>query len=74
MDFRVHFCTRNCKLANFHVVELPFYEEKTAKTQSDASSKALDVLDPDWSTKIVSIGTDGERTMTVRIARVQSLF
>eukprot|EP00171_Calliarthron_tuberculosum_P002966 IDg2966t1 len=69
MDVRVRFCTSSGKLANVHVVALPLYDNKTAGTQFDASSKALDVADPDWRTKIVSIATDGERTMTGRYLR-----
>lgn len=74
MDMRVRFCTSSGKLANVHVMALPLFERKTAATQFDAASKALDVVDPDWRTKIVSIGTDGERTMTGRISGVQTRF
>ena len=32
------------------------------------------MVDPDWKSKVVSIGTDGKRTMTGRISSVQMRF
>lgn len=73
LDVRVRLCTSG-RLVNLHVVALPLHTNKTAEAQFNTASKALNVVDKNWRDKLVSIGTDGERTMTGRISGVQTRF
>lgn len=74
MDVRIRFCTHSGSMANVHLIALPLHVNKTAAVQFDTAVKALDAVDPHWRRKMVSIGTDGEHTMTGRLSGVQTLF
>jgi hypothetical protein len=74
LDVRVRFCTPSGTIANYHVLPIPLFENKTADTQFDLCRLVMDVVDPQWRVKLTSIGTDGERTMTGRISGVQTCF
>ena len=74
IDVRIRFCTSTRMLVNIHVISLPLHTKKTAETQFNTACKALDAIDFSWRSRIVSIGTDGERTMTGRLSGVQTRF
>lgn len=73
LDGRIRFCT-SCRLVYVHVVALPMHTNKTAENQFNTASKALDPVDKNWRHRLVSIGTDGDRTMIGRILEVQMQF
>ena len=74
MDVRIRFCTRAGMLVNVHAIALPLHTNKTAETLFNTASRALDEIDSSWRSRIVSIGTDGERTMTGRLSGLQTRF
>ncbi|KAI9911291.1 hypothetical protein PsorP6_009055 [Peronosclerospora sorghi] len=74
MDVRIRFGASAGMLVNVHVIALPLHTKKTTETQFNTTSKALDAIDSSGLSMIVSIGTDGERTMTGRLSGVQTRF
>lgn len=70
---RVRFCVAG-GLFNAHVIAVPLRTNKKAETQFKLCATVLDVLDKKWRNKLISIGTDGEPTMTGHVQGVQTLF
>lgn len=52
------------KLFNLHMVALPLFERHTAENLFNTIVKFLDALYADWRSKLLSVATDGENTMT----------
>lgn len=73
LDIRIRF-EHGGRLYNFHVLALPFSDRHTAAAIFDATSKALDVMCPDWKSVLLSISTDGERKMTGQVKGVATQF
>jgi hypothetical protein len=66
LDTRIRFYRGGC-LYNLHFLALPLHDRKTADYLFRTLSKALDIVIPDWRTKLMGISSDGENTMTGRI-------
>eukprot|EP00171_Calliarthron_tuberculosum_P010277 IDg10277t1 len=50
------------------------FENNTSVTQFRLCQRMMDIIDPQWRVKLISIGTDGERTMTGCLSDVQTRF
>ena len=74
LDLQVRFCTKHGKLANVHIIAIPLFVNKTAETQFKHCAKVLDVIDPMWRSRLVTVSTDRECTMMGRVFGVQTLF
>ena len=74
LDIQIRLFKKQGKLYNVHVIEITLLINKTTETQFNLCSKFLDMINPMWLSKIVSIGTDGERTTAGRISGVQTRF
>jgi hypothetical protein len=61
-------------LHNFHMLALPMFERKTSRAIFDTVVKALSLLEPMWKFQLLSVSTDGERTMTGLVSGVVTLF
>ena len=72
LDLQIRFYSRSGKLSNVHFMELPLFNNKIVETQFKTYSQALTVVDPDWKSKVVLIGTDKYHTMNGRISGVQT--
>lgn len=48
---------------SFHLLSVPLVYLKTAEIIFSAGSKLLDLNSPKWKTELVSVSTDGQRTM-----------
>ncbi|KAI2495067.1 hypothetical protein MHU86_19462 [Fragilaria crotonensis] len=64
-DMRVRFCHRGV-LANIHLVAIPMFDRHTALIIFDMIVKFLDALYAPWRSKLISVSSDGENTMTGR--------
>jgi hypothetical protein len=73
IDVRLRFSVDD-DMHNFHMLALPMFERKTASIIFNTIVKALSALEPRWNTKLLSVSTDGERTMTGRVSGVATLF
>lgn len=62
-DIRIRLCVRGV-LFNVHLVCVPFFERHTAANICQMVCKLLDSLSAKWRSKLISISTDGENTMT----------
>jgi hypothetical protein len=49
---------------NLHMVLVPFFERHLAVNYVKLIKTMLDTLCPDWRSKLISISSDGENTMT----------
>ena len=64
-DMRLRFCHRGV-LANIHLVAIPMFDRHTALIIFDMIVKFLDALYAPWRSKLISVSSDGENTMTGR--------
>ena len=64
-EMRVRFCHRGV-LANIHLVAIPMFDRHTALIIFDMIVKFLDALYAPWRSKLISVSSDGENTMTCR--------
>jgi hypothetical protein len=62
-NVRIRVCVRGV-LHNVHLVCVPFYDRHTAKNMCLMVCKLLDNLCVSWRSKLISVSTDGENTMT----------
>lgn len=67
-------CTPAGMIENLHLLAIPLFENKAATTLFSLCVRLLDVVDAHWRTRLISIGSDGENTMTGRLSGVQTLF
>lgn len=65
LSMRIRFCTKHGNLSNVHDLPIPILFSKSALTWLNLCSQVLGVIYPTWRFKLLSLCTDGERTMTV---------
>lgn len=66
-DIRVRFCCKGY-LENLHLVAIPMFDRHTAENIYNMVAQLLDALYPSWPSKLISVSSDGENTMTGRHA------
>lgn len=64
-DIRVRLMV-GAKLMNLHLLLVPFYDRHTAVNTCTLVCTVFDALHPIWRDTMLSVGTDGENTMTGR--------
>lgn len=57
----------NCEMYNFHVLEIPLFDRHIDLIRFEALTKLFDALFPEWSSFLVSVSLDGDRSMAGRI-------
>jgi hypothetical protein len=57
-------------LVNLHLVALPMFERHSVMNIFNLIAKFMDALYSKWRSKLISVSTDGENTMTSRHAGV----
>jgi hypothetical protein len=62
-DVRIRVCVRGV-LHNVYLVYVPFYDRHTTKNMCLMVCKLLDNLCVSWRSKLMSVSTDGDNTMT----------
>ncbi|KAG6946470.1 hypothetical protein JG688_00016025, partial [Phytophthora aleatoria] len=72
LDIRVRFHSICGNIINLHLIALPLVENKTAGTLFDLCERVLGSIDENWGSKLLSVGTDGEPTMTGHISGLQT--
>ena len=72
-DIRVRVATKGV-LMNLHLLVVPFFERHTAKNIVKLLCIIFDSIAPGWRKKLLSVGTDGENTMTGRHGGVATLL
>jgi hypothetical protein len=72
-DVRIRVCVRGV-LHNVHLVCVPSYDRHTAKNICLMVCKLLDNLCVSWRSKLISVSTDGENTMTGQIGGFVTLM
>jgi hypothetical protein len=64
-DMRIRFCHQG-NLVNIHLVAIPMFDRHSALNIFTLIRKFLDALYPSWRSKLISVSSDGENTMTGR--------
>ena len=73
LDQRVRVCIKGT-VHNMHLALVPFFERHTSQNYVKLITTLLDTLCPPWRTKLISISSDGENTMTGRLGGVVTLL
>jgi hypothetical protein len=73
LDQRIRVCF-NGVLMNLHLVLVPFFHRHTAVNYVTMVKTVMNVLCPTWNGKLISIASDGERTITGRTGGVVTLL
>jgi len=73
LDQHIRICVEGV-LYNLHMVLVPFFERHLAVNYVKLIKTMLDTLCPDWRSKLISISSDGENTMTGQHGRVVTLL
>ena len=61
-------------ILNFHLLTIPMFARHTGEEIFLHAAKALDVLAHSWKKMVVSVSTDGECKVTVRVQGVATRF
>jgi len=61
-------------LRNIQLLVVPFFDRHTAVNITKLVCKILDAVSPGWRTRLLSVGSDGENTMTGRHGGVVTLL
>jgi hypothetical protein len=72
-DQRIRICVERV-LYNLHMVLVPFFERHLAVNYVKLIKTMLDTLCPDWRSKLISISSDGENTITSQHGGVATLL
>ncbi|BBN17466.1 hypothetical protein MPTK1_7g14750 [Marchantia polymorpha subsp. ruderalis] len=72
LDIRIRLHWKS--ILNFHLLAILMFSQHTAEQIFLHAAKSLDVLAPSWKNLLLSISTDGERKMTVRVQGVATRF
>ncbi len=72
-DQRIWICVEGV-LYNLHMVLVPFFERHLAVNYVKLIKTMFDTLCPDWRSKLISINSDGEKTMTGRHGGIVTLL
>jgi len=73
LDQRIRICVEGV-FYNLHMVLVPFFERHLAINYVKLIKTMLDTLCPNWRSKLISISSDGENTMTGRHGGVVTLL
>jgi hypothetical protein len=73
LDQRIRICVEGV-LYNLHMVLVPFFERHLAVNYVELIKTMFDTLCPNWRSKLISISSDGENTMTGRHGGVVTLL
>jgi hypothetical protein len=68
--FRVFVQKTFWRVFNLHIAALPIHDRHTGEVMFSMISLLLDVLCPEWKTKLLGVASDGARNMTGRNAGV----
>jgi hypothetical protein len=71
MDVRVR-VYHDGELLNLHVLAVPLRERHTGEAMFNACCALLDPLCPSWKSKLLSISTDGDRSMVGAVRGVST--
>ena len=55
---------------NYHVLAIPIFDRHTGENMFNLISRLLDIICPDWRTKLIAVGSDGANSMTGRLQGV----